>query len=105
MKAVNLIPAEERRGFGGGGSGLGSYLLLGVLLVVVVAGAAYALANRTISDRRHELTNVQAQARATAAEAQSLQAYTAFTQLRQKRSETVRSLASSRFDWSHALHE
>jgi Tfp pilus assembly protein PilN len=105
MKAVNLIPSDERRGFGAGASSVGSYILLGVLFVVVVAGAGYALANRTVSDRRHELANVQAQVTATAAEAQALQTYTAFSDLRQKRSETVRSLASSRFDWSHALHE
>jgi Tfp pilus assembly protein PilN len=105
MRAVNLIPGEERRGLGGSASGLGSYLLLGVLLAVVVAGAAYALANRTVSNRRQELADVQTQVQSTTAEAQALQAYTAFADLRQKRSETVRSLASSRFDWSHALHE
>ena len=105
MKAVNLIPADERRGLGGGGSGIGSYLLLGILLAVVVGGAAWALANRTITDRRHELTDVQAQVQSATAEADALKDYTAFTDLRTKRSETVRSLASSRFDWSHALHE
>jgi Tfp pilus assembly protein PilN len=105
MKAVNLIPAEERRSAGGSGSGLGSYILLGVLALVVAVSAAYTISNRTISDRRHELADVQARAQATSAEAQALQAYTTFTTLRQKRSETVRSLAATRFDWSHALHE
>jgi Tfp pilus assembly protein PilN len=105
MKAVNLIPAEERRTPGGSGSGLGSYILLGVLALVVALSALYTISNRTISDRRHELADVQARAQATSAEAQALQAYTSFTTLRQKRSETVRSLAASRFDWSHALHE
>ena len=52
-----------------------------------------------------ELADVQAQAQAAANEAQALQAYTTFAALRDKRSENVRSLASSRFDWSHALHE
>ena len=105
MKAVNLIPAEERRTPGGSGSGLGSYILLGVLALVVALSALYTISNRTISDRRHELADVQARAQATSAEAQALQAYTSFTTLRQKRSETVRSLAASRFDWSKALHE
>jgi len=71
----------------------------------VAVGAAYTLANRTISDRRHELADVQARAQAAAGETQALQAYTSFRALREKRSETVRSLATSRFDWSHALHE
>jgi Tfp pilus assembly protein PilN len=105
MKAVNLIPADERRGTGGSGSGLGTYILLGLLALVVVVSASYTLSNRSIADRRHELADVQARANASAADAQALQAYTSFTTLRQKRSETVRSLAGSRFDWSHALHE
>jgi hypothetical protein len=82
MRAVNLIPADERRRVGGSGSGVVSYIILAVLALVVAAGAAHTLANRS-----------------------ALQAYTAFTALRQKRSDTVRSLATSRFDWSHALHE
>jgi Tfp pilus assembly protein PilN len=105
MKAVNLIPADERRRAGGAGSGLGVYIVLAVLALIVAVGATYTLANRSISDRRHELADVQARAKASADEAQALQAYTSFTALREKRSETVRSLASSRFDWSHALHE
>jgi Tfp pilus assembly protein PilN len=105
MKAVNLIPTDERRGSGGAGSGLATYVLLAALAIVVAVGAAYTLANRTISDRRHELADVHARAQAAANETQALQAYTTFTALREKRSETVRSLATSRFDWSHALHE
>jgi hypothetical protein len=105
MRAVNLIPAEERRGGGGGGSGIGSYVVLGVLAIIVAASAAFTLSNRTISDHRHELAEVQARAQASADEAAALGGYTTFSSLRQKRSETVRSLASSRFDWSRALHE
>jgi Tfp pilus assembly protein PilN len=107
MRAVNLIPADERGRSGGtnGGAAVSSYILLGILTLVVLASAAYTLAGRTISDRRQELADVQAQAQASTTEAQGLQAYTSFTALRAKRNETVRSLASSRFDWSHALHE
>jgi type II secretory pathway pseudopilin PulG len=105
MRAVNLIPADERRGRGGDGSGIGSYVVLAVLAIIVAASAAFTLSNRTISDRRHELADVQARAQASADEAAALGGYTTFSSLRQKRSETVRSLASSRFDWSHALHE
>jgi Tfp pilus assembly protein PilN len=105
MKAVNLIPSDQRRGGTSSGSGLGSYILIAVLAVVVFAGAAYTLTNRSISDKRHELADVQARAAAAANEAEALKAYTSFSALSQKRSETIRSLATSRFDWSHALHE
>jgi Tfp pilus assembly protein PilN len=104
MRAVNLIPAEERRGMGGG-SGIGSYVVLGILALVVIVSAAVTLTNRSIADRRHHLADVQARAQASSDEAAGLAGYTTFTGLRQKRSETVRSLATSRFDWSHALHE
>jgi Tfp pilus assembly protein PilN len=104
MKAVNLIPSDERRS-GRAASGFATYVLLGALFIVVAVGAAYSLANRSISDRRHELADVQARAQTANDKAQALHAYTSFTALRQKRSETVRSLAGSRFDWSHALRE
>jgi Tfp pilus assembly protein PilN len=105
MRAVNLIPADERRGSGAGGSGLGSYVVLAVLAIVVAASAAFTLSNRTIADRRHDLADVEARAQASTQAAAALDGYTTFSSLRQKRSETVRSLAASRFDWSHALHE
>ena len=107
MRAVNLIPAEDRRGLRGGGSGSGiaSYIVLGVLAAVVAMSAAYTLANRSVSDHRAELDSVQSQLETAQAQVQRYASYTGFTALRQKRTETVRSLAASRFDWSHALHE
>jgi Tfp pilus assembly protein PilN len=107
MRAVNLIPVEARRGLrgGGSGSGLASYIVLGVLAAVVVMSAAYTLTNRSLGDRRAELQSVQSQVEDAQAQVQRYSSYTGFTALRQKRAETVRSLASSRFDWSHALHE
>jgi Tfp pilus assembly protein PilN len=107
MKAVNLIPVEDRRGLRGGGSGSGvaSYIVLGVLAAVVVMSAAYTLTNRSLSDRHAQLESVQSQVENAQAQVQRYSSYTGFTALRQKRTETVRSLAASRFDWSHALHE
>ena len=107
MRAVNLIPAEDRRGLRGGGSGSGvtSYIVLGVLAAIVLMSAAYTLTNRSLSDHRAQLESVQAQVQDAQAQVQRYSSYTGFTALRQKRTETVRSLAASRFDWSHALHE
>jgi Tfp pilus assembly protein PilN len=107
MKAVNLIPVEARRGLrgGGSGSGLASYIVLGVLAAVVAMSAAYTLTNRSLSERHAELQSVQSQVQDAQAQVQRYSSYTGFTALRQKRTETVRSLAASRFDWSHALHE
>jgi Tfp pilus assembly protein PilN len=105
MRAVNLIPAEDRRGSGGAGSGIGAYIVLGALALIVAMSAAFALANRTIDRSRNELAAVEARAQNAENAAQQLSGYTSFSALREKRSDTVRSLASSRFDWSRSLHE
>jgi Tfp pilus assembly protein PilN len=107
MRAVNLIPEDERRGAGGaaGRSGGAAYLLLGGLAIVVIMLAAFTLTGRTVSDRKTELARVERDAQAAEARAAQLQAYTTFASLRAKRVETVKSIASSRFDWSHAMHE
>lgn len=107
MRAVNLIPAEERRGGGstGGRSGGAVYVVLGALAVAVVLLAMSVLAGRQVDDRRAELAEVTQQADAARAQVASLANYTAFAQVRASREATVRSLIATRFDWSHALRE
>jgi Tfp pilus assembly protein PilN len=106
MKAVNLIPLEQRRGGGAASrSGGGVYVLLGALVVLVVMATAYALSTRDVKDHKADLARVQAETRAVQAQADSLTAYTQFADMRKRRVETVASLAKSRFDWPHALHE
>jgi Tfp pilus assembly protein PilN len=107
MRAVNLIPAAERRGAGGaaGRSGGGVYLILGALALIVVMAAAYTLAGKSVDDKRAQLAQVNGQAAAAESQAQHLTAYTKFASLRAKRVGTVKQLANGRFDWSHALHE
>ena len=107
MRAVNLIPAEERRGAGGvaGRSGGGVYILLGGLTLLVLMMGAFLMTSRGLDDKRAELARSKQQADAAEAKASQLSAYTQFAQLRAKRVETVRSLTASRFDWSFALRE
>jgi Tfp pilus assembly protein PilN len=106
MKAVNLIPAEDRRGPGGASkSGGAVYALLGGLAVLVLLAAVWAMSGKAVSDKRAELTRVEREA--TTAEAQSamLSSYSTFASMRERRVQTVTSIANSRFDWSHAMHE
>lgn len=107
MRAVNLIPAEARKGAGGaaGRSGGAAYVLLGALAVLVVLMGLWVGTGRQVDSRKGELADVQRQAVAAQAKADKLQSYTAFAQLREQRVQTVTSLAGSRFDWSHALRE
>jgi Tfp pilus assembly protein PilN len=107
MRAVNLIPADERSGAGGaaGRSGGAAYVLIAVLGLLVVMAAAYATAGKTIKSRTNELASVRSQADSAEATATQLVAYTQFADMRTKRVQTVRSIADSRFDWSQTLHE
>jgi Tfp pilus assembly protein PilN len=106
MKAVNLIPSEERRGGSAGGrSAAPAYVVLGVLGVLVLMVAAWTLTGKTVNERKDKLASVQQQASSAEAQANSLAAYSAFSDLRKKRAETVTSIARSRFDWAHVMHE
>ena len=106
MKAVNLIPLEERRGPSAGGrSGAGAYAVLGVLAVLVLMVAAWTLTGKSVNERKAQLAGVEQQASAAEAQASKLAAYSTFSDLRKKRAETVASIAKSRFDWAHVMHE
>jgi Tfp pilus assembly protein PilN len=106
MKAVNLIPAEDRRGgTAGGRSGGPAYGVLGALAVLVLMSAAWVTTGNKVTEGRATLASVEQQATAAEAKANGLAAYSAFSDLRKKRAETVASIASSRFDWAHVMHE
>jgi Tfp pilus assembly protein PilN len=106
MKAVNLIPSEERRGGSAGSRSPGAaYGVLGALAVLVLMAAAYTLTGKTVTNRRADLARVEQQATTAESQASKLSPYSAFSDLRKKRSETVASIARSRFDWAHVMHE
>lgn len=107
MKAVNLIPPDDRVGGGGAGgrSAGGAYVLLGALAVLVLLAVSYTLTAKSVNDRRSELAKVEREAQVTEAKAASLANYTSFREMRRQRVATVKSIASSRFDWAHAMRE
>jgi Tfp pilus assembly protein PilN len=105
MRAVNLIPTDQRRGMARGARPMGSYLVIAALAVVVVLASVYAMAGHKVSDRKAELARVTAQAQAAEARAAALAPYARFAALSQKRVATVTQLAQSRFDWAHVMHE
>ncbi|MDQ6915107.1 MAG: PilN domain-containing protein [Actinomycetota bacterium] len=104
MRAVNLIPSDQRRG-GGGGTSVATNVLLGGLAAIVVAVGAYVLADNSVNSRRGELARVTADATSTEQRAAALKPYSDFASMRQTRAATVASLASSRFDWHRVMNE
>ena len=107
MKAVNLIPKDARRARGlAPGFGVSpAYLVLGVLAVALVFVVVYVLTSNTISSRKAQLANVQAQLTAQQAQAARLAKYVQFENLAQTRVQTVRQIAAARFDWYRALSD
>jgi len=107
MRAVNLIPADQRGGaaVGAGRSEGGAYALLGLLAGVAVLALLYGVADHQIASRKSEAAHVSAQAQAAQAQAASLAPYTSFIATREARQQAVATLVNSRFDWAHAFHE
>lgn len=109
MKAVNLVPSEDRRG-GSIGVGVGrsegaAYAVLGVLAGFAILALLYGIARHDVSSRRTQLASVQARTQQAHETAAGLSSYTSFLTLREQRVQAVTSLVDSRFDWAQSLHE
>jgi Tfp pilus assembly protein PilN len=107
MKAVNLIPADQRRGAGGaaGRAGGAVYVLLGGLAALVLLSVIYAVSASQVSDRQSKLTHVSAQADVVQSQATALQPYVSFAAIRQSREQAISTLAVNRFDWAAAMDQ
>jgi hypothetical protein len=107
MRAVNLIPSEQRRGasVGAGRSEGGAYAVLGLIAAIAVLAFLFGQAKHQVSSRSGEVTSLNAKATAVKAEASTLAPYTSFLKLRDTRTAAVSTLVDSRFDWAHAFHE
>jgi Tfp pilus assembly protein PilN len=107
VKAVNLIPPDERAGGGsfGGRSGGGAYAVIGLLLGLAALAALYASAHHQIAVKEGEASQLSAEANQAKEEASRLAPYTHFVTLRDERVSDVQELAGTRFDWAHMMHE
>jgi hypothetical protein len=107
MRAVNLIPPEQRRGAGGlaGRTGGVVYVVQGMLVVLVALGVVYALAVHQVAARKATLAQVTAEATTIQGEVAALQPYVSFESLTQQRVSSVVALAEQRFDWPQAMEQ
>jgi hypothetical protein len=105
MKAINLIPPEQRRGAGGiaGRTGGVAYVVLTALVALVVVGVVYAVTVHDVAKRKTTLAEVTQEAAAVKTQIAALQPYVLFETLSQARIQTVASLAAERFDWPRAM--
>jgi hypothetical protein len=107
MRAVNLLPPEQRSGFAGGvgRSQGGAYAVLAALAGLAILAVLYGIASHQISSRRAQVASLSAQAARAKAAAAQLAPYSSFLALREQRMQAVAQLVDSRFDWAHAFHE
>lgn len=107
MKAVNLIPGEQKLGASSyiGRSGGGALIVLGLLAALAALVAMYGSAHHRISSQSGEVASLTAQANEIQARTGRLAPYTSFVSMADQRMETVSQLVQARFDWSHSLHE
>ncbi|HLL92505.1 MAG TPA: hypothetical protein VK252_06150 [Solirubrobacteraceae bacterium] len=107
MKAVNLIPSEQRGGasVGTGRSEGAVFAVIALLLGVAVLGVLYGKASHKISASNGEVASLTAQAQQAQAQASQLAPFASFVSLREQRMQAVTQLVDSRFDWAHVFHE
>jgi Tfp pilus assembly protein PilN len=106
MRAVNLIPADQRRAAGAAGkSGGGVYFLLGGLALVVAMVAALTITKGQVAEKKAEAQRLEQQAATAQAKAGNLASYKQFNELVETRTNGVLTLASTRFDWGTTLEQ
>jgi hypothetical protein len=106
MKAVNLIPTEQRGGGTVGSRSEGAvFAVLGLLAGVVILTLLYGLAHHELSTRRNEAAALTVRAQQAQAQAAELASYTSFVAMREQRLQAISTLIGSRFDWSAAMGE
>ncbi len=107
MRAVNLIPTDQRSGgsVGAGRSGGAAYAVLALMAGFAVLAIAYGKASRTVSSDQSKAASLTAQAQQDKTAAEALAPYTTFVALRHQREAAVTELVDTRFDWAHAFHE
>jgi Tfp pilus assembly protein PilN len=107
MRAVNLIPSEQRSGqpVGAGRSHGAAYAVLALIAGLALMAYLYGHAKHQLSSRRAQAATLTAEAQRAQAAAERLAPYTSFIALREQRVQAVDALVNERFDWAHVMHE
>src|SRR3954447_12181826 len=115
MRAVNLLTPELRSSQKGSNAprpsamttsgGIGAFVLLGALALMVAGVAGYVLSANVVKDKQATLAQVSAKNDATVKRAAELKPYDDFQQVAEARAGTVQALASARFDWEQSLRD
>jgi Tfp pilus assembly protein PilN len=105
MKAVNLIPTEQRRAKATGKQSGSSYVLVGVLVTLLAMVAAYVFTSNDATDSQNKAAAAKAEADRLEAEIAQRGAYTDFAAIKRMRLASVMGVADGRFDWERLMRE
>jgi Tfp pilus assembly protein PilN len=107
MRAVNLIPVDQRSGqpVGAGRSQGGAYAVLVLVGGLALMAFLYGQAHHEVTSRRAQSASLAARAQQAQAAVERLTPYTSFIAQREQRVQAVDALVDSRFDWAHVMHE
>lgn len=113
MRAVNLLPPDTRGASKSSAElatpeakgGAGAFVVLGVLAACVAGVAGVVLTDNTIKQRNADLDALAQQQQAIEAQVTKLKPYADFDAAAKARVQTVKDIASSRFDWEQALRD
>jgi Tfp pilus assembly protein PilN len=105
MRAVNLIPAEQRDRHSGlaNRSNGAAYVVVAMLAVLALLAFLYGSARHEVSAKETDAAKIEAQARSIQQQATSLAPYKSFVALRESRESAIATLVNSRFDWAHVV--
>jgi hypothetical protein len=105
MKAVNLIPRDQRRAAPSGAGAGSAYVVLGVLGVLLVMAVAYVFTSNSVNDKTTKTAEARQQADVLEAQAAQLNSYTDFASIKEQRMAAVMTAAQTRFDWERLMRE
>jgi Tfp pilus assembly protein PilN len=105
MKAVNLVPNDQRRAQASGAQAGSSYLVLGVLAVLLLMAVAYVFTSNNVNSRKSDAAAAKSEADQLEAQVAARGAYTNFSQIKELRLASVRTVADTRFDWERLMRE
>jgi Tfp pilus assembly protein PilN len=105
MNAVNLLPEKHRPRKPSGGKSNSAYVVLGVMGVVLIGVLGYVLTLNSINSSKTQITEATVEAARLNEQANSLGPYGDFAKIKAERVQSVKQLASQRFDYERLVRE
>jgi Tfp pilus assembly protein PilN len=105
VKAVNLIPSEQRRAQPTGKASGAAYAIVGVLAILLAMAVVYVTTSNKVNENETKAAEAKQEAEALEAQAAALGSFTDFAAIKEQRLASVVTAAETRFDWERLMRE